>query len=90
VSKGVGLLGSRKGEEFNFGSKKMDSFEKMYSVKEAAAVLAVSPDTVLRLIRRKRLNAWLLPAERDGRKRRYQSFRLPHGELLSFMKRNAV
>ena len=68
----------------------MDSFEKMYSVKEAAAVLTVSPDTVLRLVRRKQLKAWKLPAEAHYGKRKYESFRIPGGELLAFMKRNAA
>jgi excisionase family DNA binding protein len=68
----------------------MVPFEKMYSVKEAAAILGVSPDTVLRLIRRGHLKAWKLPKSGSPRKRQYESYRIPESELLRFMKRNAA
>ena len=67
----------------------MDSFEKMFSVKEAALqVLFVSRDTVLRMIRRKELGAWKLPGQGNRRKRQYEVWRIPHSELIRFMKRN--
>ena len=69
----------------------MDSFEKMFSVKEAALqVLFVSPDTVRRMIQRKELRAWKLPGAGNRRKRQYEVWRIPHSELMRFMKRNAV
>jgi excisionase family DNA binding protein len=68
----------------------MESFEKMYSVKEAAAILGVSPDTVLRLIRRGHLNGWKLPKSGSPRKRVYRVWRIPESALLLFMKRNAA
>jgi excisionase family DNA binding protein len=67
----------------------MDSFEKMYAVKEAAAILGFSPDTVLRLIRRGELRAWKLPGSDGRRKRQYEVWRIPHSELVRFLKRNS-
>jgi len=66
----------------------MDSFEKMYAVKEAAAVLGFGRDTVLRLIRRKKLRAWKLPTEEARRKRKFESWRVPQSELERFIRRN--
>ena len=68
----------------------MGPFEKMYSVKEAAAVLGVSPDSVRRYIRRGEIRAWKLPSPGHRRKRRYECWRIPESELLRFMKRNAA
>jgi len=68
----------------------MNSFEKMYSVKEAAAVLGVSADTVLRLVRRGHIKAWKLPGSGNRRKRQYEVWRIPESGLLYFMKRNAA
>jgi excisionase family DNA binding protein len=66
----------------------MDSFEKMYSVKEAGAMLGFSRDTVLRQIRRGRLKAWKLPGEGDRRKRHYECWRVPESSLAAFMRGN--
>jgi excisionase family DNA binding protein len=68
----------------------MNSFEKMYSVKEAAAVLGVSPDSVLRWIRKGCLKAWKFPSSGNRRKRQYECYRIPESELLRFIKRNAA
>jgi excisionase family DNA binding protein len=67
----------------------MNSFEKMYSVKEAAGVLGFSRDTVVRVIRRGHLKAWKLP-KAGSRKRQYECYRIPESELLRFMKQNAA
>jgi excisionase family DNA binding protein len=66
----------------------MESFEKMYAVKEAAAILGFSTDTVLRLIRRKELKAWKLPGKANRRKRQFESWRVPESEIRDFMNRN--
>ena len=66
----------------------MDSFEKQYAAKEAAAILGLSPDTVLRLIRRGELRAWKLPGSNGRRKRQYEVWRIPQSELVRFIKRN--
>ena len=68
----------------------MDSFEKQYLVKEAAAIISFSPDTILRRIREKKLKAWKLPGNDNRRKRQYECWRIPASELLRFMKRNAA
>ena len=58
----------------------MDSFEKMYSVKEVAYVTGWSPDTIRRLIYRGFLRATMLP--RSGRRKRiYRSTRIPASEV---------
>jgi excisionase family DNA binding protein len=58
----------------------MDSFEKMYSVKEVAYVTGWSPDTIRRLIYRGYLKATMLP--RSGRRKRiYRSTRIPASEV---------
>jgi excisionase family DNA binding protein len=62
----------------------MDSQEKWYSVKEVAAKLGVSVDTVRRWIRRKLLRAFKLPSVSNRRKRVYECFRIAAGELDRF------
>lgn len=54
--------------------------EKMYSVKEAAWVLAVGRDTVVRMIRNGHLRAVTLP--RCGGKGRNQTYRIPESSLV--------
>ena len=67
----------------------MESFEKQYSVKEAAVILGYERDTVLRRIRKKLLKAWKLPnADIRRRKREWESWRISESELRDFMKRN--
>lgn len=66
----------------------MESFEKMYSVKEAAAILSIHPCTVLRLIRRGELKGWKLPSPGSRRKRQYEVWRIPESELRRFIRRN--
>ncbi len=67
----------------------MDSFERQYVVKEAAAILTCSTSHVLRLIGRKELEAWKYPQRKPfGRKRQYESWRIPESALQKFMKRN--
>ena len=61
----------------------MDSFEKMLSVKETAAVLGFSTDTILRRIRARKLKAMLLPS--DGRN---EVYRVSESEIVAFKKRN--
>jgi excisionase family DNA binding protein len=63
----------------------MDSFEKMYSVKEAAAVLGCSPDTVRRRIGDGSIRAWKLFGGTSQRKRKYESWRIPESSLKRFM-----
>jgi DNA-binding transcriptional MerR regulator len=66
----------------------MDSekWEKMYSVKEVAAMFGVSPDTILRMIRRGYLKAWRLPQPSNKRKRVYAVYRIPDGEARRVFK----
>lgn len=66
----------------------MNSFEKMYCVKEAAEILGFSRDTVLRLIHRKELKAWKIPGKQNPRKREYECWRIPESELHAFMRRH--
>ncbi len=60
----------------------MDSFkpEKMYSVKEVAALLGWSPDTVRRLVDRGLIRPLVIP-QVGRRKRRYRSMRIPESEV---------
>ena len=64
------------------------TFEKQYSVKEAAAILGVSPDTVRRLIRKGCLKAWKLPRSENRRKRCFEVWRVSELELRRFMRMN--
>jgi hypothetical protein len=61
----------------------MDSkqWEKMYSVKEVAAIFEISPDSVRRMIQRGILKAWKLPMKSDKRKRVYNVYRIPESEV---------
>lgn len=58
--------------------------EKMYAVKEAAAVLAVGRDTVVRLIHNGELKAVKLP--KAGGKGMNTTYRIPESSLLRLMK----
>ena len=66
----------------------MDSFEKMYSVKEAAAILGASVDSVRRWIKRRELKAWKFPCPKKRFKRSFEVWRIAYSELIRFMKRN--
>src|SRR5437899_7337870 len=60
------------------------SFEKMYSVKEVAALLGWSPDTIRRLIYRGHLRAVMLP--RSGRRTRIcRHVRIREREIHRFL-----
>ena len=60
--------------------------EKMYSVKEVAAIFGVSPDTIGRMIQRGKLKAWQLPGKSDKRVREYKVRRIPESEVQRFFK----
>ncbi len=60
------------------------SFEKMYSVKEVAALLGWSPDTIRRLIYRGHLRAVMLPSS-SRRKRIYRSTRIRERDIRRFL-----
>lgn len=62
----------------------MESFEKMYSIKEAGAVLDVSRDSVVRLIRRGKLKAVHFP--RMGGRGVNRGRRVRQSELQRFLK----
>lgn len=64
----------------------MDTFEKMFSVKEAAGVLGVSRDAVVRLIKGGHLRSVSLP--RMGGRGRNCSHRIQESELRNFIERN--
>ncbi len=65
----------------------MDSFEKMYSVKEVSAITGWSIDTVRRMIYRGHLKAVVLP-QSGRRKRIYRSTRIAENALRQFLKAN--
>jgi len=60
--------------------------EKWYSVKEVAAVLGFSEDTVIRQVNRRHLKAFVLPGRSDKRVRTYQSRRVQGGEIIRYIK----
>jgi len=64
----------------------MDTFEKMFSVKEAAGVLFCSRDSVVRLIRAGALRAVEFP--RMGGRGKNVKRQLPESELRRFLERN--
>ncbi len=72
----------------------LDSIEpsKWYSVKEVAAILGFSEDTVIRQVNRGFLKAFVLPVKSTQRYRHYQSRRIQGRELQryidGFMNRN--
>lgn len=66
----------------------MDSWEKMYSVKEVSAITGWSSDTTRRLVYRGDLEATLLPRQSHRRKRIYRSVRMPNSALKDFLQRN--
>jgi excisionase family DNA binding protein len=59
----------------------MDSWEKMYSVKEVSAILGVSCDSLRRMLRRREMKAWRLPHPSNKRIRTYAVYRIPEGEI---------
>jgi len=68
----------------------MDSFGKMYSVKEAARLMGWSSDTVRRLIYRGHLRAVMLPTRGRRRKRIYRSARISEGDIKRFLDANGA
>ena len=63
----------------------MDSSERMYSMKEAGAILGVSPDTVKRRIDEGMLKAWVMPVRLNRRKRVYRTRRILESEIRRFI-----
>ena len=61
----------------------MDSWEKMYSVKEVSAITGWSNDTIRRLVYRGHLKATMLPKSSSRRRRIYRSVRIAsiHGSV---------
>ena len=64
----------------------MDTFEKMYSLKEAAGPLGCSRDSVVRLIHGGHLRAVEFP--RMGGRGRNVKRQIPESELRRFLERN--
>ena len=64
----------------------MDTFEKMYSLKEAAGPLGCSRDSVVRLVRGGHLQAVKFP--RMGGRGRNVKRQIPESELRRFLERN--
>jgi AraC-like DNA-binding protein len=60
--------------------------EKWYSVKEVAAVLGFSEDTVARQINRGFLKAFVLPGKSDKRRRVYRCRRIQGAEIIRYIK----
>jgi len=59
----------------------MDSWEKMYSVKEVSDIFGISSDSVRRMIRRGEMKSWRLPHPSNKRKRVYAVYRIPESEV---------
>ncbi len=66
----------------------MDSWEKMYSVKEVSAITGWSSDTIRRLVYRGELKAAMLPRQAHRRRRIYRSVRIAENALKDFLQRN--
>ncbi|MGH9483105.1 MAG: helix-turn-helix domain-containing protein [Terriglobales bacterium] len=66
----------------------MDSWEKMYSVKEVSAITGWSSDTIRRLVYRGDLKAATLPRQSNRRRRIYRSVRIAESVLRIFLKAN--
>jgi excisionase family DNA binding protein len=64
----------------------METFEKMYSLKEAAGPLGCSRDSVVRLIRGGHLRAVEFP--RMGGRGKNVKRQIPESELQRFLERN--
>jgi excisionase family DNA binding protein len=62
------------------------SDEKWYSVKEFAALFAVSRDTVARWIQKGVLRAFRFPASSSRRPRKYVSYRISESERQRFIR----
>ena len=65
----------------------LDSIDpgKWYSVKEVAAILGFSEDTVIRQINRKFLQAFVLPGKSDKRRRVYKCRRVLGRDLIRYI-----
>ena len=59
--------------------------EKWYSVKEVAAFLGFSEDTVIRQVNRNFLKAFVLPGKSGKRFRTYRSRRIQGAEIIRFI-----
>lgn len=59
--------------------------EKWYSVKEVAAILGFSTDTVIRQVNRGFLKTFILPKKSSRRKRTYESRRVQGAELIRYI-----
>ncbi len=66
----------------------MDSWEKMYSVKEVSAITGWSNDTIRRLVYRGHLKATMLPKSSSRRRRIYRSVRIADSALRLFLRAN--
>ena len=66
----------------------MDSWEKMYSVKEVSAITGWSNDTIRRLVYRGHLKATMLPKSSRRRRRVYRSVRIADSALRLFLRAN--
>ncbi len=66
----------------------MDSWEKMYSVKEVSAITGWSNDTIRRLVYRGHLKATMLPKSSSRRRRVYRSVRIADSALRLFLRAN--
>lgn len=64
----------------------MESFEKMYSVKEVSAISGWSVDSIRRRIDSGHIRAKVLPRISGKRKRVYKSRRIPESEVRRFLK----
>ncbi len=62
----------------------MDAQEKWLCRKEVGSRLGVSPDTVSRWIKGKKLRALKLPGESSRLNRVYDSYRIAESEMLRF------
>lgn len=66
----------------------LDSIEpsKWYSVKEVAAILGFSEDTIIRQTNRGFLKAFVLPVKYSTRKRKFKSRRIQGAEIILYIK----
>lgn len=68
----------------------MDSSERWLSVKEVAAMLGFSSDTIRRLVVRGELRALRLPCKSSRRIRVYHSLRIANSEVIRFIRVNMM
>jgi excisionase family DNA binding protein len=81
-----GFSRSRKGRGLSIERLEMNPNEKMYAVKEAAGILGVSRDSVMRLIRAGRLKAIRFP--RMGGRGKNFTWRIRFSDLSDFLSAN--